>query len=150
MFFDTTESKAFRNIFYGWIKPAARFLGFGSRDMNAAYRLLTRAFYYETVWFANWLARAKWISSARSKSGATEYRRAGRACRNIVDTAGLGGTVISKFKIMPRVAAAGYGIKGVATVCRNVCIVFNMLETWKAAYDAAIFVLNSFNIRVDL
>lgn len=106
-FFTVTESKAFKKFFFKVVGKIMRKYGFSKANVKAAYKLLTRKFWNNQIWFWKWIVTGGFIKSAKSSRGSRDFKRAVGACNDFVGTVDLGSKVMLKMKSFPQVVTAG-------------------------------------------
>jgi hypothetical protein len=149
-FFKLTANPVFERGFKLAVTPIARAFGFTSADVNAAYKLMTKAFWVNQIWFFKWIFTGGFVASAKSASGPADFKRAAAACKDFVGTVGLGGKIMTKLKTMPQVMAAGVTIVAGAKIAKPVCMVFTLAANWRKVYDGAKYALNKVGIHLHL
>ena len=149
-FFQVTESRPFKLFFFKVVGRIARTYGFSQANVKAAYKLLTRKFWNNQIWFWKWVFTGGFIKSAKSSSGGRDFARAQGACGDFVGTVDLGASIMMKLKAWPQVAAAGASIKAGAKIAKPVCRVFGLMAKWKTIYNKAKSVFARFGIRLPL
>lgn len=149
-FFQVTESKPFKTFFFKVVGRIARTYGFSQANVRAAYKLLTRKFWNNQIWFWKWVFTGGFIQSAKSSSGSRDFARAQGACTDFVGTVDLGATIMMKLKAWPQVVAAGGSIKAGAKIAKPICRVFGLMAKWKKVYNGVKYALSKVGVRLPL
>lgn len=114
-FFKVTESPQFKFVFTKILGKAVITWGaaynFNQGHVEAAYKLLTRPFWYNQLWFFKWIINAQFKKDFMSNSAKSNenFKRAGKACHDSRGTIGLAGKLLSLYP-GPSIKSIGVGM----------------------------------------